>query len=307
MDLPSQIGSHCAIESCNVNDFLPIRCPYCSSVFCRDHASPADKHQCVAAQRARITGVNMDSDGKITIMKRCKLDGCEKVALGFDSISMGERGAIQEGGQGLMNGGGRCPACGGAFCASHRHESSHACPGPTTSHEVEEKNAKAKSLLAKAFPVKDESKAADSASSSSVPAASSQATYRRKPLTPSQKKIELMRMRHKATPVDVRFERKGVTIPNPESRRFFKAKVQNKGIESGEKVLWSMPDMIGGRVLDSLGRIFKVGSGNSPTRLQRIIDSGAGEQIDTVELQLSNPIGEQTEDGDTLLLVIASE
>lgn len=126
---------------------------------------------------------------------------------------------------------------------SHRHASSHACPGPTAGHAIDDKNAKAKALLAKAFHAKENSKAVVVASSSSVSssASASQATARRKPLTPGQKKIELMRMRHKATPVDVRFERKGVTIPSPESRRFFKAKVQDKGVEGEEKVFWSMP------------------------------------------------------------------
>ncbi|KAG8983482.1 hypothetical protein FRB94_010055 [Tulasnella sp. JGI-2019a] len=189
---------------------------------------------------------------------------------------------------------------------SHRYASSHACPGSAPGLDADEKNAKAKALLAKAFPSMGEAKATKPATSPSpISSPSAIQSARKKPLTASQKKVELMRMRHKAVPIDPRFERKGVTIPSLENRRFFKAKALDKGAESEEKVFWSVPDMIGGRVLDNLGRILKVGNGNSPTQLQRLVDDvTGGSSVEPIELQLSVPIGEQTEDGDTLLLVI---
>ncbi|KAJ2958113.1 hypothetical protein NUW54_g14554 [Trametes sanguinea] len=40
----AEIGAHCALPSCNLNDFLPIRCK-CDKLFCRDHIAP-DAHRC---------------------------------------------------------------------------------------------------------------------------------------------------------------------------------------------------------------------------------------------------------------------
>ncbi|GAA5984969.1 hypothetical protein JCM5350_000084 [Sporobolomyces pararoseus] len=42
---PSNVGTHCSLSSCNALDFLPIKCNYCSSSFCRHHASPSS-HSC---------------------------------------------------------------------------------------------------------------------------------------------------------------------------------------------------------------------------------------------------------------------
>ena len=50
--LPS-VGAHCSLPSCNLNDFLPIRC-LCHQLFCRDHIAP-DVHSCPAQQVAQST------------------------------------------------------------------------------------------------------------------------------------------------------------------------------------------------------------------------------------------------------------
>ncbi|GAA5838377.1 hypothetical protein JCM3766R1_005530 [Sporobolomyces carnicolor] len=44
---PTDIGTHCALPTCNALDFLPIECAYCSSRYCRQHATPSS-HQCTA-------------------------------------------------------------------------------------------------------------------------------------------------------------------------------------------------------------------------------------------------------------------
>ncbi|GAA5915431.1 AN1-type zinc finger protein [Sporobolomyces salmoneus] len=42
---PSDLGTHCSLSSCNALDFLPIKCTYCSTSFCRHH-SPPSSHAC---------------------------------------------------------------------------------------------------------------------------------------------------------------------------------------------------------------------------------------------------------------------
>ena len=48
-----QIGAHCSLSSCSLNDFLPIRCT-CQQLFCRDHISP-DIHHCPLLRAAPPT------------------------------------------------------------------------------------------------------------------------------------------------------------------------------------------------------------------------------------------------------------
>lgn len=42
-------GTNCSLETCGRVDFLPIVCPRCAAAFCSSHASPPDKHACVAS------------------------------------------------------------------------------------------------------------------------------------------------------------------------------------------------------------------------------------------------------------------
>src|ERR1700760_4178131 len=81
MSIPS-VGSKCANPNCEILDFLPIRCPACSSTFCRDH-SLMDAHGCPAAGLAKSSASQWVTRGK------CEKDGCEKPSL--DSAA-GEEG-----------------------------------------------------------------------------------------------------------------------------------------------------------------------------------------------------------------------
>lgn len=142
--------------------------------------------------------------------------------------------------------------------------------------------AEAKVLLSKAFPNSQKTGPASALLVSQVHVP--KVPTRRKPLTPGQKKVELMRMRHKAQPVDPRFQQKGATLPPLESRRFFKATV----LGGEERVLWSTlvregrretvfhhlmavgdQDMIAGRVLDNLARTSNQGNARASLHCTR--------------------------------------
>jgi len=299
MDLPNQIGARCAHPVCDLNDFLPIRCPLCTEIFCREHASPPDKHQCFGA-RNDVVG-----DGEGAKMTRCEIEGCKKITLGFESSGTGGSSVTTTAREAA---GGRCPGCGGAFCASHRHAVSHACPSAQSDRDpVTKKNAEAKTLLAKVFPASQSTKTSKvGGPKNTMVTTSGSAPTRQKVMTPGQKKIELMRMRHKAVPIDPRFNQKGATQPGLDKRRFFIAGLQGNEAAGvlGEMAFWSTQDMPTGRLLDNLARVLKVNGSTPKMRLEKMVIETVGEPSTRVILDLSGQIGEQTEDGDTLVLVL---
>jgi len=68
-----QIGAHCAVQSCNVLDFLPIHCQ-CNKSFCSLHI-PAESHGCTTL------GVDQDLSTFTDKIQRCALDECNKPSL----------------------------------------------------------------------------------------------------------------------------------------------------------------------------------------------------------------------------------
>ncbi|XP_015111093.1 AN1-type zinc finger protein 1-like [Diachasma alloeum] len=46
MEFP-EVGTHCAIDSCKQDDFLPFKCTHCSSIFCKNHFNVIS-HNCKA-------------------------------------------------------------------------------------------------------------------------------------------------------------------------------------------------------------------------------------------------------------------
>jgi len=72
MDLP-QVGSHCALPSCNVLDFLPITCQ-CKKKYCFEHIS-SERHDC--------SSMNVQHDMSTFADKilRCFVQGCNKPSL----------------------------------------------------------------------------------------------------------------------------------------------------------------------------------------------------------------------------------
>lgn len=97
------IGAHCSMPSCNLNDFLPIRCK-CERLFCRNHIV-ADTHNCPVSQFTTSTSTFVNK------LQRCTAQGCSKPSLeayvsNSTSAAAGERSTAV------------CARCQQSFCAS---------------------------------------------------------------------------------------------------------------------------------------------------------------------------------------------
>lgn len=126
MDL-ANIGKHCSLPICNVQDLLPIDCTSCHVPFCREHIT-TDAHNCPAI----ATTVNRDGARTSTEWEkraRCELAGCSNPTLS-SAYSLGEEYAIlsdrvrstepdltKSTNTSKVNDG-LCPECKGAFCAA---------------------------------------------------------------------------------------------------------------------------------------------------------------------------------------------
>ncbi|KAF8212515.1 hypothetical protein K438DRAFT_1663497, partial [Mycena galopus ATCC 62051] len=213
-----EVGSQCSYPLCKEIDFLPIFCR-CQLYFCREH-SPADTHGCTYTRPAEPSSVA----GPSSPLQRCAADKCTKPSL-ESFISSDAEGRTPA----------KCLNCDASFCTEHRHPKSHSCqikPAETP------KNDAARALLAKHFP-------------SAKPKAG--ATRRAPPKIPTDpvklaqfRKLELMKMRHSAVPVDPKDKTTG--IPQ-EDRVHFKVTVDDSDTE---KVFWMRKSMGTGRVLDLL-------------------------------------------------------
>ncbi|KZT66182.1 hypothetical protein DAEQUDRAFT_768213 [Daedalea quercina L-15889] len=209
-DAVPAIGAHCALPSCNLNDFLPIRCA-CGLLFCRDHAAP-DKHACSVVEDRITVGEERATPAR----EKCAKAGCERPSL--ESAVRGEDRA----GEGRKPA--RCAGCGGCFCAYHRDPTSHSC-SPTTPAAVPPKNEKARKLLAQNFP--------SASASAPKPAARGK--------KPANKQIALMQMRRRAQPADHKDDRPSVDVPVGE-RLHVEVEVEEGlvrgGTAGGQKVFW---------------------------------------------------------------------
>lgn len=132
------LGKHCAVEDCNLIDFLPFNCDRCNKVYCLEHRSYG-KHLCPKASQQDITvlvcplcakgvrlvpeedpnitwesHVNTDCDPsnyhKATKKKRCPAPGCRETLTFSNTI--------------------RCRDCSLEHCLKHRFGPDHNCPGP---------------------------------------------------------------------------------------------------------------------------------------------------------------------------------
>ncbi len=63
-----------------------------------------------------------------------------------------------------------------------------------------------------------------------------------------------MRMRHRAVPLEKRYEAKGATLPPLDKRRFIKVTVEGDD-EIGEKEVWSTLESSVGRAVDGIVRV----------------------------------------------------
>ncbi|KAG9040721.1 hypothetical protein FS837_000268 [Tulasnella sp. UAMH 9824] len=291
------VGKTCSKLHCGTQDFLPIKCNSCQQTFCREHISIGTGHECQGAPQA--TGAE-----QWVARQKCELKGCEKPSLD-SAANVGSSDAVSERVPAV------CDACGGAFCV--REPKSHSCI-PTTAVATEDKNAKAKALLAKAFPASKTASSAESAPSGSVTSGTvpnPDPTSSPKPKDPARearlRKVEVMKMRHQAVPVEAQFARSGATLPPVDKRRFFKARYAGGGetTTTGSVVAyWVSKDVIAGKVVDRLITLLKVAPNTDGHKLEV---QGTSVEEERKLVELSRPIGEQVEDGDTLVVVAASK
>ncbi|KAI0714475.1 hypothetical protein C8Q72DRAFT_868744 [Fomitopsis betulina] len=222
------IGAHCSLTSCNLNDFLPIRCA-CDQVFCRDHAPP-DKHSCpVIADR-----IALGEERATEAREKCAKADCHRPSL---------ESAVREG-EAQERTSTRCPGCGACFCAYHRDPASHSC-APTTP-TAPPKNEAARQLLAKNFP---------SSVAKSTPRVKKSAN----------KQIAIMQMRRRAQPADIKDDRPSVNVPISD-RLHIEVEVED-GLSGGvradcPKVFWLRKSIGTGRALDALAGRMGVSTAN---------------------------------------------
>ncbi|KIY51141.1 hypothetical protein FISHEDRAFT_38384 [Fistulina hepatica ATCC 64428] len=279
MDLP-QIGAHCSLDSCKDLDFLPITCPSCGRRYCRHHVSP-DAHSCPSL--TSTTPLRKFDDK----LQRCELPGCQKRALSLISEADDVKASAV------------CPQCSKAFCADHRHPSSHACVSAVKVAETPAKGSAARALLAKNFPK------TLSGTVAKAPVI--------KPRNRSQvARVEAMRLRHRAVPVDPRDTNASIAV---DQRLHISAAVADASLNLTP--FWLRKDITTGKVLDLLAARLKVNGTVSlsealcvpdrsmtrravsqPVYLLKMTD----ECDHRIQLRNSVAIGEHVHDGDVLLV-----
>ncbi|KAI0654704.1 hypothetical protein C8Q70DRAFT_1024732 [Cubamyces menziesii] len=262
----AEIGAHCALPSCNLNDFLPIRCK-CDQLFCRDHVFP-DAHSCPLLAQTQTT-----SEPYIKL-QRCAAPSCNKPSL---------EAYVANAEDTLDRSPALCPGCKQAYCAQHREPKSHSCSPPEPSEPAPQKNAAAKALLAKHFGASSDSGSGSSNTRPSNPKKLAQ-----------QRQIAVMKMRHKAKPLDP----KDSTGSVPMDQRLHVFVRQEGQDKASERVFWLRKTTWTGRALDMLASQFKlVISDTQPLKLLYINDEGT-----MIALRTDQPLADQIPDGAALSL-----
>ncbi|KAH9967931.1 hypothetical protein BC827DRAFT_1258134 [Russula dissimulans] len=231
MDLPL-IGAHCSLSSCRKLDLLPIRCR-CDKQFCKDHIFP-DAHQCPVDPSQALK----DASPALQKLQRCAFATCTKPSLdAYVGDSAGEQGRAFA----------LCPRCTLAYCASHRDASQHACPVPEP--VASPKNEAAHALLAKHF------SSTSTTSSNKRPASAPKRVVPTDPKKLAQfQKVEFMKMRHRAVPIDPRDKPSSIGI---DQRLHIRVSYEGDP-DAVQKIFWFRKTVGTGRALDMLARHFNV-------------------------------------------------
>ncbi|KZT03417.1 uncharacterized protein LAESUDRAFT_368461 [Laetiporus sulphureus 93-53] len=274
------IGAHCSLLSCNLNDYLPIRCRACDQLFCKDHIAP-ELHECLTATLPQVPL-------QTAKRQRCAADGCERLTLESAILdttdTVGRTPAV-------------CPQCSLSFCSIHRAPGSHSCSNVNASDTTKQKNAAARRLLEKHFPPQP-----SSASSTGVQAPKAQSlpkSARDRNESPQGQKIAVMKMRHRASPADPKDKASAVPI---EQRLYAFVSVDNSGT-IGEPY-WFRKSIITGKALDLLAsRLGIISSQTNPLQLQ----TADGDRASSSILRTDMPLSSQIEDGARLCIVLQKQ
>ncbi|KAI0747720.1 hypothetical protein C8Q80DRAFT_1168216 [Daedaleopsis nitida] len=269
-EIPS-IGTQCSLPSCNLNDFLPIRCR-CQNLYCADHIAP-DVHDCSLLEQTAQSPAT-----PALKLQRCAVQSCNKPSLesfiANPSDTSNRSPAV-------------CSGCQQAFCAQHREPLAHSCAPPPldTSSPVPEKNAAAKALLVKHFGTTTAPTAARPSSTS--------ATKPNPKKEAQQRQVAVMKMRHKAQPGDP----KDTPASVPVDQRLH-LRVSQAAVSTSERIFWFRKTIVTGRALDMLATHFKMTvSDTQPVKLVYADGETAG-----TALRTDQPLGDQAQDGSSLAL-----
>ncbi|KAF6764923.1 hypothetical protein DFP72DRAFT_869596 [Ephemerocybe angulata] len=267
MDL-LQVGAHCSLPSCNLNDFLPIRCK-CGNVFCRDHILP-DAHACSAVSTEYDPTTSDGKDGEK--LKRCDVESCNKPSL-YAFTTEPERET--------------CEKCHKAFCVDHRYVDTHGCSPKQIETPAGSSTSSARALLEKNFGSKLAS------SSSAKPKAPLKKKLPTDPTKLAQyRKVQLMKMKHSAIPADV----KDTPTSVPSTLRL----IVNVGYGDVEKAFWFRNTVSTGKAVDLLTSQFKIATSNPVQLLKQ------GPNGETTHLRNDVALADQATDGETLFLQVSS-
>ncbi|KAF9021680.1 hypothetical protein BDZ89DRAFT_1163597 [Hymenopellis radicata] len=254
------VGFQCAQNNCRQIDFLPIRCS-CALYFCRDHILP-DAHTC-----RLLAAATPHSSDPATKFQRCALVDCNKASLDAFSATEAKSSAS-------------CFQCHLAFCAEHRYPDAHSCSPQANEESLSSgtKNNTARALLAKHFP-----------SNASESQTGTQASVPKTPTDPAKlaqlRKVQLMKMRHRATPADPKDKPTSVSVNDRLHIRLH--------VGAGEeKVYWVRKTIVTGKALDLLAQAAKIKT--SPLRLCEVTEDR--------QLENSQSLASQIEDGALLML-----
>ncbi|KAH8102830.1 hypothetical protein BXZ70DRAFT_1006023 [Cristinia sonorae] len=269
MDVPA-IGAHCSLSSCNLNDFLPIKCK-CGHLFCKDHIF-AEAHSCTAAvSRGQSASETVPSEK----LQRCALETCKKPSL--EAFVSSSTRADSEGRSAAL-----CSGCSKAFCADHREQIAHACvPLKKDDGASSTKNAKARELLNKHF-------ASPPSSSTNAKTSSMKVTDPKK--LAQIKQVQLLKMRHKAKPGDPRDKPSSVAI---DQRLHLQVTKEN---EPTPTPFWFRKTTVTGRAIDLLANHLQM---SSSTKALYLIKAGGDESL---MLNNSSPLADQLDDGSHVIL-----
>ncbi|KAF9066823.1 hypothetical protein BDP27DRAFT_1329807 [Rhodocollybia butyracea] len=251
------VGKSCYV--CSQVDFLPISCPSCHNIFCQHHIQIA-AHSCSAVDRTEPT---RSFTNKIL---RCSLGGCKNPSLNA---------------YGLLSSTPTCTVCQDWFCAEHREATSHSC-SPKEEPSIPVKNETARTLLAKNFPL---------IASSKTPVTRRTA----KPTDPIKlaqyHKLELMKLRQRASPVDPRLQRSALPT---DKRRFFKASLNGKVT----KDLWIERTVTAGKAFDLLASQFGIPDAEADKYQLFGLSDNEEKQV---PLQYDKPFADQVGDGEEVI------
>ncbi|KAK0228267.1 hypothetical protein IW262DRAFT_1455451 [Armillaria fumosa] len=246
------IGGQCSLPSCSQVDFLPIKCR-CDLVFCKEHIIP-DAHACRLASTAPVV-----RDSTLPKFQRCAAPNCPKPSL--DAFS--KQGSAAQ-----------CARCRQSFCADHRYPDAHSC-SPASPSESTSRNAAAEALITKHF------------------SSTSKTSSRRTPKIPTDpiklaqyKKVELMKMKHRAVPADPNDRPTSVPVGD---RLHIKLRVNDS---DQEKIFWLRKSIVTGKALDLLATQMRIST--SPLQLLDIQEGHV--------LVNSEPLATQIKDGSSILI-----